>query len=268
MILAQISDLHVKPRGRLAYEAVDTAAFLRRAIARLNAFRPAPDLVIATGDLTDAGTPEEYDHLRELLAALEMPYALVVGNHDAREPLRAAFARDERLPATGPLQYVLETPVRVIVLDSQREGKEGGELDAERLTWLDDQLERRRTPTILALHHPPFLTGFPLMDDKGFAGRAQFEALVARHPNVERVICGHLHRSMFVRWAGTLASICPSTAHQLEFALDRAQPERFVMEPPAFHLHRWDGRRLITDVIPLAEPGPARPFRRDGTFIG
>src|SRR5687767_10454266 len=60
MLIAQITDTHIKPPGKLAYRRVDTASYLERAIAHLRALRPQPEVVLATGDLVDAGTPEEY----------------------------------------------------------------------------------------------------------------------------------------------------------------------------------------------------------------
>ena len=60
MIIAQITDLHVRPRGVLAYGSVDTNAMLRRAVAAIAALDPAPDGVIASGDLADCGLEDEY----------------------------------------------------------------------------------------------------------------------------------------------------------------------------------------------------------------
>src|SRR5215469_10345531 len=73
MLIAQITDLHILPPGRLAFGRVDTAACLARAVARLRTLDPRPDVVVATGDLVDAGGAEEYAHLRRLLAPLELP---------------------------------------------------------------------------------------------------------------------------------------------------------------------------------------------------
>ena len=64
MLLAQISDLHIKRPGALAYRRVDTGAYLARCVAALNALEPRPDAVIMTGDLVDQGDPEQYEHLR------------------------------------------------------------------------------------------------------------------------------------------------------------------------------------------------------------
>ena len=56
MILAQVTDTHVKLPGKRAYRRVDTAAHLARAVAALNALDPQPGLVALTGDLVDFGT--------------------------------------------------------------------------------------------------------------------------------------------------------------------------------------------------------------------
>ena len=69
--IAQISDLHIKPPGSLAYGRVDTAKALERCVAALNEFRPAPDFVVISGDLADTPTAEEYEYLKRLLAPLQ-----------------------------------------------------------------------------------------------------------------------------------------------------------------------------------------------------
>src|ERR1700730_7331854 len=90
--IAQISDLHIKSPGALAYGRVDTAQALERCVAALNEFRPRPDLVVISGDLADTPTAEEYEHLKRLLAKLELPFVGIPGNHDSRELMRAAFS--------------------------------------------------------------------------------------------------------------------------------------------------------------------------------
>ena len=46
MLLAQITDLHIKLPGVLAYKKVDTAVCLRACVERLNALSPRPDAVL------------------------------------------------------------------------------------------------------------------------------------------------------------------------------------------------------------------------------
>ncbi|WP_042264694.1 phosphodiesterase [Paraburkholderia heleia] len=247
MLLAQISDLHIKPPGALAYRRVDTAASLARTIARLNALTPRPDAVLMTGDLVDQGSVEEYRHLKTLLDTLEIPYWLLIGNHDAREPLREVFADRPELREGGAfIQYAVDLgPLRVIALDSMQPGQSAGTLCAERLAWLAQQLDAARgKPAIVALHHPPFDCGIGHMDAIRLDDSAAqaFETLVARHPNVERVLCGHVHRPMFVRFGGTIAAAVPAPAHQVTLDLAPDAPSTFTLEPPAFALHRYDAQ--------------------------
>ena len=109
MLIAQLSDPHIKLPGRLAYRQVDTATLLGKAVAHLNQLDPAPDLVVITGDLTDVGSPQEYAHLRQLLSPLKAPLIVVPGNHDEREALRNAVPRlalDAPLPGGGVLRDI------------------------------------------------------------------------------------------------------------------------------------------------------------------
>jgi 3',5'-cyclic AMP phosphodiesterase CpdA len=264
MLIAQISDMHVTAEGTLLYERIDTAGYLERAVAYVLGLEPRPDVVIATGDLVDGGKPEEYERLRRLLAPLPMPVYVVPGNHDAREPLRAAFADRGYLPREGFLQYTVEgPPVRLIGLDTLVPGKPYGALCEERLGWLAARLdERRDVPTLLFLHHPPFDCGIEAFDRFRLnEGDAALAELVRRHGNVERVTCGHVHRPIQRRWAGSLASIAPSTAHQATLDLQAGAPLSMMMEPPAIALHLRTGGGLVTHVSYIGAFDGPKPFR-------
>jgi Icc protein len=252
MRFAQISDLHIKPPGELAYGKVDTARLLSHAIDRLNELGGQIDAVLITGDLVDGGKPEEYRHLRTHLSRLQAPFYLMVGNHDDRLALREIFADHAYLHDGGTfVQYTVDVgALRIIALDSLIEGASGGTLCDERLAWLDTQLAQSRDrPVVVALHHPPFSTGIGHMDDILLARDAsrQLAGIIGAHPNVERVLAGHLHRPIHVRFAGTIASTCPSTAHQVMLDLRDDAPVDFIMEPPAYALHQWTGDgRLVS----------------------
>ena len=169
MLIAQITDTHLKLPGKLAYRRVDTAQMLRACVAELLTLDPQPDLIVHTGDLTDFGLPEEYAHLKAILAPLQAPLLAIPGNHDEREAMREAFAGDGYLPARGFLHYAVERgPLRFVGLDTVVPGQGGGELCAERLDWLDATLgQKPDMPTLVLMHHPPFLTGIAHMDRHG-----------------------------------------------------------------------------------------------------
>jgi 3',5'-cyclic AMP phosphodiesterase CpdA len=241
MLIAQITDTHIKPQGVLAYGRLDTAPYLERAVAHLLALRPRPDLVLATGDLVDGGRPDEYRRLHDLLAPLPMPVYLIPGNHDEREALATAFPDHAYLPRDGRfIQYAVEGyPVRLLALDTLVPGQVGGLLCAERLSWLASRLaEAPARPTVIFMHHPPFATGIARMDAHGLANAPEFAEIVGRHRHVARIVCGHLHRPIQAIVGGTLATTAPSTAHQVALDLED-EPLAFTMEPPACQLHVW-----------------------------
>ncbi|MGQ3095124.1 MAG: phosphodiesterase [Roseateles sp.] len=249
-LLVQLSDPHITHPGRLISDRVDTAAALRHAVQRVLQIRPAPVAVLISGDLVDAGHPAEYAQLRALLAPLldaGLPLALLPGNHDARGPLQEAFAGLPGVhcgePGASAIQYALDLPgpLRLVVLDSLVPGRPQGGLDAPRLAQAQALLaERRATPTIVALHHPPHATGLAAMDTMGLQqGQAEFEALVASHPQVERVVCGHLHRMTLGRVAHASALSAPSTAHQVALDLSPDAPLAIALEPAGWLIHAW-----------------------------
>jgi 3',5'-cyclic-AMP phosphodiesterase len=255
MLLCQISDPHIVSPGELAYGRVDTALMLDLAVFRITSLSTPPDAVVVTGDLTDSAQPDAYRLLAELLSPLKMPIYLLCGNHDRREPLQASFPDQTHLRGEGGfVQYVIEQfPLRLVVLDTTEPGQEGGRLCAQRLQWLDRTLAQSDKPTVIAQHHPPFATGMAMMDTMSLANPQEEEAIVARHANVERVISGHYHRQVQARFAGTMASICPSTAQQLILDLAPHAGIRIGYEPPAFQLHLWDGTRLISHTVPVGD---------------
>jgi 3',5'-cyclic-AMP phosphodiesterase len=271
MIIAQISDLHIKAARQLAYRVVDTAAALARAVTALAALDPAPDLVVATGDLADLGRPEEYALLRALLAPLAMPVYLIPGNHDDRDGLRRAFGDAGYLPESGFLHYVIEEyPLRVVALDTVVPGTAGGRLCDDRLRWLERVLAAAPDrPTVLLMHHPPFHTGIAHMDAIGLADAERFVAVLARHPQVERVLSGHLHRSIQARVGPhALASTAPSTAHQVALDLRADAPATFMMEPPGYQLHLWRrGEPIVTHTAVIGDFAGPYPFFEDGRLI-
>jgi 3',5'-cyclic AMP phosphodiesterase CpdA len=257
VLIAQITDTHIKPEGTLAYGLVDTGAFLARAVDHILHLDPRPDAVLATGDLVDAGSDNEYARLRHLLSPLPMPVYLIPGNHDDREALRRAFADRPWMPRTGFIQYVVDAgPLRMIAIDTLLPGQPGGRVDAERLAWLDARLsEQPSRPTVIFMHHPPFKTAIDFMDSIGLEGADPMAEVVRRHPQVERVVCGHLHRSIQSRWAGTLASTAPATAHQVGLDVREGDVGLSVtMEPPGYALHLWrEGIGLVSHVASVGE---------------
>ncbi len=253
MVIAQISDLHIGAPGHLAFGSIDTAAHLARCVRHILGLAPKPDVVVASGDLVDNGTAEEYQRLRGLLAPLPMPLYLMPGNHDNRTALRSAFRDHDYLPADGVLCYAEDAgPVRLIMLDTVIPGEDGGALGAPQIDWLAATLAAApKKPTLVFMHHPPIKTGIRCMDDIALAAEdiVQLGGIVARHPPIERITCGHVHRVAEARWNGTVVGICPSTAFQAILDLRKEGFDVATEEPPAYQVHCWDGAQLVTHTV-------------------
>ncbi len=242
MLIAQLSDIHVRPRGQLYKGVADSNRMFTEAIEHLYALDRKPDLVLLTGDLVDEGHPDEYAMVLELLGALTIPHLVIPGNHDHRENFRATFADHAYLPAQGPLHYCIdEHPVRIVALDSTVPGRHHGHVDPAGLSWLRSVLEANpRKPTLVIMHHPPFVSGIPYMDEYRYFEADALGDVLRSFTNIEAVLCGHVHRPMTRRWAGTLVSTCPSTTTEIALQLSPGAAPQSFMGPPACMLHLWD----------------------------
>lgn len=273
MLICQLTDLHVCAKGEAANRVSETNMFAARAFRRVAAMNPRPDAVILTGDLTENGMPAEYETLASLLKLhLPLPVYLIPGNHDRRENLRAAFA--DRPGVTADPFYVQYTvddlPVRLVMLDTVVPGASHGELRPEQMAWLDGALAAMPDkPTLIGMHHPPFVCGVAHIDRNNFRNAEAFAALIARHPQVRRVVCGHHHRTMFAQFVQTIASIAPSVAHQVELTFDPADSGAMIFEPAAFHLHLWTQTNGFVTHTAYVEawPGPF-PFLSHPDYPG
>jgi 3',5'-cyclic AMP phosphodiesterase CpdA len=243
MLIAQLSDLHIRPRGKLYKGVVESNRLAAAAIEHVMNLDRRPDLVVLSGDLTEKGHPDEYAMALELLGGLSMPWLVMPGNHDERENFRATFAGRGHayLPASGPLHYVVdEYPVRIVALDSCPPGQHHGHIDAAGLDWLQATLaEQPLKPTLVLLHHPPFMSGIGYLDDYRYIDAEPLAAVIRGYSNIEAVLCGHVHRAMVKRWAGTVVMACPSTATEIALRLEPGASPQSFLGPTACLLHLW-----------------------------
>jgi 3',5'-cyclic-AMP phosphodiesterase len=243
--LVQLSDPHIGAR----WDGVDPAARLEATVAAVRQLRPPPDAVLLSGDLAEHATDAEYSRLRELLAPIEAPLCVLPGNHDDRAALRRHFGLDGA--DDEPIQYDLEVGgIRLVVVDTKRNGSDSGELGAERLTWLDAALrEQPKATTVIAMHHAPLLTGIPPMDAIGLpaADRNGLEAVITAHPQVQLLVGGHVHRAIAGELAGRAVLAAPSTYLQLELDFE-ATELKFSGDPPGFAVHLSADGQVISHV--------------------
>jgi len=262
MLIAQISDTHIAGPDLKTYGIAPMAENLARCVAHINRLTVMPDLVLHSGDVSNDFQLDEAQRAADILAKLNCPYYLVPGNHDDRDVLWDVFG-GAACPARadGFLNYVIEAgAVRVIALDSLDVGESGGMICDTRAAWLRKALATGGTqPTVIFLHHPPMECGVPESDMDGFQGADVLGEIVSGYPNVERILCGHIHLLTHARWCGTVVTTAPSMGMQLNLDLSQSNPSKFLLSDPAYLLHHWipEGR-LITHCIQVN--GAQGPF--------
>lgn len=233
MKFLQITDLHMNAGGTLY--GLDPAERLAACIADIRQNHADATCAVITGDLAHTGDPEAYRRLTGMLEGLEMPLHLLIGNHDSRSEFRKAFP-GRPVDGDGNVQYGVDTAIgRFLCLDTNVPGAHHGEMDAARLRWLGDELDRSAdVPVWLFMHHPPFNVGIRRMDLISLRDQDAFAEMVSGRHNIRHLFFGHLHRPISGIWNGVPFANLPGINHQvaLDFEIEDDVPGSH--EPPFY----------------------------------
>lgn len=266
MRIFQISDFHLRGDGKLSFQKADTITAMNRTVEyflKLKEYE-LPEFFVVTGDLSEGGTREGYEIVREGLRKLPRPCYIVPGNHDKRDFYLEMF--DSETPVMDDIKpYICYTiddqPIRVIVIDTSIPGCHYGGLTDEVAEWLEKKIvEYPDKPALVFTHHPPFVTGLPAMDE-GFGQADRLAEILRLHRNV-RLCCGHMHTGIFTQWQGIPAVTCPPVAMQMEVdfraktgpdvtpeeAADnfKGGGDRFFLGNPAYLIHDLQDGQINT----------------------
>jgi 3',5'-cyclic AMP phosphodiesterase CpdA len=238
VVIAHVSDIHVDAGER----SVERTGRVMRYLAAL----PAPvDVVVVTGDIADHGEEAEYERVRGLIE-LPSPVLLCPGNHDVREPFRKALL-DEPPVGTPVNRAYRISGVLFAMCDSSVPGQHQGLLADETLAWLDAELSAAAgLPAFVCFHHPPVMLGVPYVDEIRQFGAERLAAVIARHPNVVALLCGHAHTPAVSSFAGRPLLVAPGVMSTLLLPLESDAIVDLAAPPMlAFHFLGEDGR-LVT----------------------
>lgn len=273
MLIAHITDPHLGLDTAWMPGHPGPAEALRRALAHVAAFRPAPDVLLLTGDLSNTGAAADYVQVRQLIEGAWPRFPegapkvwAIPGNHDlpavARRELAALMPVAPDAPPARICLHTTHGGLHFIGLDTVQLGHPHGALEPVQLTWLARTLQRcAGQPVLIHLHHPPITSGISAMDAIGLLqGRAELARLVAEHGGVQLIAAGHIHRPILGTLGGAPVVVAPSTSHQLELDLRHGAPLACRDEPPMIGLYRWspEGGMVchFSHVTPFPGPFP------------
>ncbi|MEV4136418.1 metallophosphoesterase [Dactylosporangium sp. NPDC049742] len=234
-LIAHVSDTHFDDGdGGRSAERVE------RVLSYLERLRRPVDAVLVTGDVADHGRASEYSAAK-VLQRLGVPLLQTPGNHDSRPEFRRYVAAG----GAGPVDQVARVGDLVFALcDSSIPGRDDGWLADETLAWLDDVLAEG-APSLVCFHHPPVTIGHPAADRVRQFGAARLAEVIARHPNVLALLCGHIHSATASVFAGVPVLSAPGVASTLVLPWE-GDGGLDLSAPPALAFHLYDGGRLTT----------------------
>ncbi len=254
--ILHLSDTHFVGDGELLHERIDSdknLAELFEGFAKSNA---RPEAIVFTGDLADAGQPDAYQRLRDLVepaaARLGAEVIWVMGNHDERAAFRKGLL-DQDADDSEPVDRVFDiNGLRIIALDSTIPGHHHGEITEQQLEWLAGILA---TPapdgTLIALHHPPVPSPLGLLALVELKNQERL-AEVIRGTDVRGVLGGHLHYSTHSTFAGVPVSVASATCYtqDLNVVYPAARGQDGAQSYNLVHVY---GDRVLHSIVPIGQ---------------
>ncbi|NJL39587.1 MAG: 3',5'-cyclic-AMP phosphodiesterase [Leptolyngbyaceae cyanobacterium SM1_4_3] len=226
LLVAQLTDTHLFADESQELLGLATAKSLSVVLDYLQKLQPQPDLLLLTGDLSQDETAESYHRLHHAVLPLKIPAYWLPGNHDALSVM-------EQVLCTAPIsaeKAFQQGGWNFVLLNSATPGRVDGQLSPQSLNWLEQQLQANsQSPTLLALHHPPFPIGSDWMDGINLQNSAALFAVTDRYPQVKLVLFGHIHQEFDswrrnVRYLGTPSTCVQFKPKSTNFALDQLKP--------------------------------------------
>lgn len=200
-IIAQISDFH-------AGSQYFVSNLLSQTVKEVNSYHP--DLVIATGDLTEMGFRQEFKTAASFLEQLECSELVVIpGNHDSRN---VGYLHFEEIFGERNIFLKLKNVI-LAALDSTQPDLDDGRVGRERYRWLEQNFTGQNGFKIVALHHHLIpIPGTGRERNIIYDAGDFLEVLVQSGVNL--VLSGHKHvpylwkvEDMYILTAGTTSSL-------------------------------------------------------------
>ena len=224
--VVQLTDMHLFADERRQLLGLPTQESFQTVVRQVARLQPQPDLLLLTGDLSQDGKPESYALLQSMLAPLAIPTYWLPGNHDRLPEMEQVLTKG----LMSAQKSFRADGWHFLLLNSQVTGCVHGHLSATSLEWLDEQLETvGAVPTLIGLHHPPFVVGSDWLDSSTLRNPEALFAVLDRHPQVKLVLFGHIHQDYSqtrhgVQYLGTPSTCIQFEPGSTEFALDEEKP--------------------------------------------
>lgn len=224
----QITDTHLGAEPNTPLLSMDTDDSLLAVLELAGKVLPEPDIMLATGDLSDQGALSAYFRLREHTRSVCPHQFWLLGNHDHAETLRQA---------TDDNKDLIRNDIRVgawqiVMLNSQIPDQVGGRLGPRQLALLEEALQagaHAGLHTLVCLHHQPEPIGSAWIDSQAVLDADDMFGVIEQYSGVKGVLWGHVHQEIDYVRKGVRMLATPSTCiqfarHSEDFKVDDSPP--------------------------------------------
>ncbi|MES2870324.1 MAG: 3',5'-cyclic-AMP phosphodiesterase [Pseudomonadota bacterium] len=210
VLLVQLSDSHLFADADGSLLGLKTAQSLQQVVDLARAEQPQVDLLLATGDLTQDGSVEAYQHFRQRTAPLSASARWLPGNHDQVASMREAAVQSRLLEPVVDIGNW-----RITLLNSAVPHCSSGYLDVEQLQLLAQSVsEAPQRHHLVCLHHHPVSVGCEWLEPIGLRNASEFWKVLDRYPQVRAVLWGHVHQAFDQQRNDVRLLASPSTCIQ------------------------------------------------------
>lgn len=183
---------------------------------------PSLDFVIHVGDIADFGLPKQYLWGNSYLLKLNIPYFVVVGNHDLVGNGLAAYS--EMYGALN-FSFIYNRIKFIFINTNSREYNFNGQVPD--IQWLDDQLQSSYdfTKAVVIFHVPPTDGDFDSSLEE------EFHNTLARYNNVLFTVHGHKHQhEIYLPYSDSITYVNVFGVEHLKYNLISITNNHFNLE--------------------------------------
>jgi len=211
-MLVQLTDSHLFGEPDTAMLGVNTDASLRAVLRQIEADGKHPDLLLATGDLSQDGEAAAYRRFAAILGQAGVLSGAQIrclpGNHD-----QPAVMRQELPQWSAPVTDV--GAWRVVTLDTTVPGSNAGHLSDSQLDMLEAALAAEPgRHTLIAMNHNPMQIDSHGQDSMMIDNPQALFKRLTRWPQARVLLWGHVHHEFDRRRHNLRMLATPSTCFQ------------------------------------------------------
>ena len=189
--ILQITDLHILKKPGDTLLGIDTEHYFNAVMQRALATIADIDLILVTGDLTQDPNPASYQRILQKLQETEIPVICLPGNHDDFGMMLKILDSDN----VSCKKRTILGNWQIICLNSQISGEQGGYIDSNEMTFIQQCLTNRpELYTCIALHHHCLPINSTWMDTMKIENGEEFLQCLENRPQVKLIINGHIHQ--------------------------------------------------------------------------